>query len=93
MKNLLILALCTAFISGCATSEGNWKQAQATVIELASFDLNCPKDQIKLTKLNEICNGGVQCRAKSVGAEGCGKRMRYVELSMGQYAANTKPAE
>ena len=93
MKIKYFLSLLVVILSGCATSEGNWKNAQETVIELASFDLNCPKEKIKLTKLNEICNGGMQCRAKSVGAEGCGKRMRYVEISLGQYAANTKPQE
>jgi len=88
MKKLLLIS-SILLISGCATTSGLWEDAESDIKSLASFDLSCPKEQIKLTKLNEECVLW-ECRATNVGAEGCGKKARYTELSVGKYAANFK---
>ncbi|HEX8698533.1 MAG TPA: hypothetical protein VF815_06840 [Myxococcaceae bacterium] len=62
-------------LSGCAGLRERYMTANiATLRDRASFDLECPKEQIQLTELGKF---------EMQGAEGCGKRATYI-FSSGQ---------
>lgn len=91
MKNLFLIS-SILLTSGCATTSSLWEDTKSDIKSLASFDLSCQKEKIKLTKLSEECFLW-ECRATNVGAEGCGKKARYTEISVGKYAANFKSGQ
>jgi len=67
MRQLVsIVAWLLPLIAACG---GPDKPAEHPVVKMAPFDLDCPKDQIKYTHIDD----GVW------GAAGCGKRTKYVQ--------------
>ncbi|HYX39563.1 MAG TPA: hypothetical protein VE954_41215 [Oligoflexus sp.] len=67
----------TIFVSGtfllcpaCATTNG----AMNTVMERATFDLNCDASQVKVVELSSAQVGYV----RTMGASGCGRKVVYL---------------
>jgi hypothetical protein len=61
--------LSLIFVSGCTTSQKNLDEVvDHHVLERAPFDLNCPKEKIKMVRIN----------AKTRGVMGCQKRLTYI---------------
>lgn len=85
MKRLALLL--PLLVAGCATvkvgdytmQQSSWDQAQTEVKERASFELKCPKEQLKLTLLAALypvdTHGNLP---KQIGVDGCGHRLVYV---------------
>lgn len=67
MRALCSFFLSATFITGCVTFEG----MRETVADRAAFDLDCPRDKIKIESL-----GGYLGR--TLGASGCERRAVYL---------------
>lgn len=80
MENVLTLTLVVASMalasSGCLGT--NLDSFMATSMSKASFDLNCPEDQLQAKDLQG-----------SIGVSGCGRRARYVWVDGVGWTANT----
>jgi hypothetical protein len=101
MKKLSYLTLLV--LTACAPSA---QEREALVLSRASYDLNCPKEQIKLTKLQDDSGVSGNLMASALfgapyqkhtnaikfGAEGCGKKEVYDSVSDGVYKEGTAPA-
>jgi hypothetical protein len=61
-KAIILLGVLT---SGCAA-----QTKEHPIVNMAVFDLNCPKPQLTYTQLDQ----------KNWGIVGCGRRIRYVEV-------------
>jgi hypothetical protein len=70
-RSVLVLALLGLLFGGC----GHDKQAMKTVSTLASFELDCPKDELELTVLT---TEGARKLAKQIGVTGCGQKVVYL---------------
>jgi hypothetical protein len=75
MKRFVLIGLALA-LAACVTSQG----MQDRVRKRASFDLDCPDEQIKITELEPVNNMGPPSASGSWGASGCGKRATYVQV-------------
>ncbi len=69
---LAILALVFA-VSSCVTVESAYTSKGAPT---ASYDLQCPAEQLQMTVLNR--NEGLGCAGSKIGVRGCGKQTTYV---------------
>ena len=71
---------------GCMTSADQLRTRSA-------FDLSCPKEQIMLTRLDgsggEPTLGQIADGAKTVGAEGCGRKASYMKVE-GDWIKNSE---
>jgi hypothetical protein len=76
----LLLSGCTATVQvgGHEVEKALWERAQANVQERASFELKCPKEQLKLTLLTAAYG-----YPKQIGVDGCGHRLVYVASHSG----------
>lgn len=70
-RTVLVLALM-GLLSGACSHD---KQAMKTVSTLASFDLDCPKEELELTVLS---TEGARKLAKQIGVNGCGQKVVYL---------------
>jgi hypothetical protein len=59
-------AVCSLAAGACATAPDE----EHPIVRMAVFDLNCPRAKLSFTRLSE----------DSVGATGCGRRVKYVRL-------------
>jgi hypothetical protein len=71
-----------------------WRADEAVIVNRASFELACPKDQVATHVLAAARHArtlsDVVMRAAQVGVDACGKRAVYVYLSQqGQWVMNT----
>jgi len=67
MKALLVLLLVLG--SACAVTAVRYDEIMTEKVgKQASFDLQCPREQVSITKIDNA----------SFGASGCGKRASYV---------------
>jgi hypothetical protein len=64
MRRLLLGTV--ALLSSCAAPQ----RKEHPIVNLAVFDLNCPKAQLTYAQIDE----------KNWGVAGCGQRVRYVEM-------------
>ena len=76
----LVVASCSMLAVACTASR---EQLTATVAERASFDLDCPRNQIEATQLGDTVVIGRTTDTPGlersvVGASGCGKKSVYV---------------
>jgi hypothetical protein len=76
MKRSVLLASALALVACISTSQG----MQEKVRKRASFDLDCPNGQIKITEFESVNNMGPGFTAGSWGASGCGKHATYVQV-------------
>lgn len=81
---LIVLALSsgcysTAVIDGVEVWESSHEEQSARVVHLASFETDCPKEQLDVTLL-EALRGGTYFPTQ-YGVVGCGYRMRYVHAN------------
>lgn len=77
MRSLLILP-CVLALSSCLTIRD---QFQSNGLARASFELNCPVDQIDAVLLNRPADsvyGGSDSLGAQIGVTGCDKRTVYV---------------
>jgi hypothetical protein len=83
----IVVVMWTLIISGCATGY-TWKTVgmeeafRATAMKRASFELECPAEQIAVTPLsNTECkqrsDGPYVCAGGQMGVSGCGKRTTF----------------
>jgi hypothetical protein len=63
--NLLLTLAIVGALTGCASFTSNMK---ASVMERASFDLDCPKHSISIVDIG----------TRTFGAKGCNKKASYV---------------
>jgi hypothetical protein len=59
-------ALASVLSAGCAAQQ----PTVHPIVKLAPFDLDCPRDEIEYTHIDEDV----------WGASGCGKRVKYVQI-------------
>jgi hypothetical protein len=95
MKRIAMIALTFA---GCAGIQANYvAENRNTVATRASFDLDCPKDQLTLVNLGTERKAQYEYMTDRYGVSGCGRRATYVWLSGAagwvQDAASTDKAE
>lgn len=89
------LTIAAAWLAqlGCAAMRNPTVRTSFTkdVLPRASFEMQCPKEQIEIVQLNtpldDYTGGGAQ-----VGAKGCGKQVVYVYGPAG-WVANTAAPE
>ena len=76
MKNLLksIVVVSVVVLSGCGSL--NNKAAKESLSERASFELNCPSEQLDFKVFQKKIDGFVT----SYGVSGCNKRAVYVDV-------------
>ena len=72
MKAAASMFLCVG-VAGCVTVESAYQSRGA---QAASFDLQCPADQIELSVLER--NEGLGCSGSKIGVRGCGKQTTYI---------------
>lgn len=60
-------------VTGISIHESYWQRAVESLEERASFDLDCPTDQLSYRLF-----GKVGRHASHIGVEGCGNRAAYV---------------
>lgn len=73
MRACLAIASLLLATSGCVTVESAYKSGGAPT---ASYDLQCPAEQLEMTVLNR--NEGLGCAGSKIGVRGCGKQTTYV---------------
>jgi hypothetical protein len=61
-----ILAVCALVTSGCATP----RTTEHPIVRMAQFDLNCPRESLSYTQIDD----------DTWGVVGCGRRTKYVRL-------------
>ncbi len=66
---LSVVVAATLFTAACATSRPR-KQREDPLVRMASFDLDCPKEQLVFQRLGR----------GAFGVSGCGQRAKYVLL-------------
>jgi hypothetical protein len=81
-----VAAAKTVVVDGFKVKAMRWNDATATVMAQASFDLNCPKEQLTMTL--------VAAEAKipdAIGVRGCDQQTKYVRLApfYNKWAMNT----
>ncbi|MCB9624301.1 MAG: hypothetical protein H6723_13380 [Sandaracinus sp.] len=65
-------------VDGYALSEQTWSRDEPAIRNRASFDFECPPDQLTLRVL-DVAN---ERYARQVGVTGCGRRAVYVDPRM-----------
>jgi hypothetical protein len=86
LRTLFGLALFSLVALGCSKNAGR----RDLLVQRASFDLECPPEQLELTPLGTI--PGSMGVIGSYGVKGCDQRATYV-LSDGIWVANTPTSE
>jgi hypothetical protein len=73
-------------LSGCVTTSalGDFRQ---NGLERASFEMQCPKDQLQVQELHPHEFNGLQ--GGQVGVSGCNKRLVYVKTNNIMWVVNT----
>ncbi len=83
----------TVEVEGYNLDKDGWENAQAEVRQRASFELRCPKEQLKLTLLAAMGPHDVKMNAaKQIGVDGCGHRLVYVDAN-GSWVLNSSDGE
>jgi hypothetical protein len=75
LQSILFSVFVGVASTGCATVtvESVYNDSGAAT---ASFDLQCPADQIQMTVLKR--NDGLGCLGSKIGVQGCGKQTTYM---------------
>lgn len=73
-RTFLLVGLAAILCASC----GHNKHATKTVTTRASFDFDCPPEDLKLTVLD---TEGARNLSSQIGVEGCGKKGVYVYLA------------
>ena len=71
----LIVALVLTCLCGCAARRN--ERVMATLRSRASFDMNCPEEQLQITELSRSAGSMVN----SAGVRGCGHQAVYVRAN------------
>jgi len=71
--------------SACLTAGGGEPELRAR----ASFDLNCPREALTLTQLQEANWGATTNHGAAYGVAGCGRRATYVN-NVGAWVLNSE---
>jgi hypothetical protein len=81
MKSAFVL-FPSLLLAGCITAGEHFRKDS---LERASFEMNCPKDQIQVQELN----GSRLMVGSQVGTSGCGHRVVYVMSASAGWLANS----
>jgi hypothetical protein len=71
MIHPITMILICCFATSCLTAQDYFEQHES---DRASFDLDCPKERLKIRSLKETRI----CEDAKVGVEGCGRRAMYI---------------
>lgn len=63
----LMLTTCMTLAGACAAPQ---KKVEHPIVRMAQFDLNCPREQLSYTQIDE----------GTWGVVGCGRRTKYVRV-------------
>ena len=75
-KRIIMSTFFLAYLaSACATMTAAQRFRESSGLERASFDLDCPKEQLNVVTLGK--------HTMQVGVTGCGKRAVYVGTNRG----------
>ena len=92
LVGLLLLTGCggTIVVSGIEVYERHWLQAADAVATRASFDMSCPREQLRLFLLHKQGRHPDQ-----IGVQGCGQRVTYVrpDLNKQLWIANVEASQ
>lgn len=81
----IAFALLSASLIGCPTVGENFR---SQALARASFEMQCPREQLQLTGLNRSLDDGMNPGAQ-VGVTGCGRRAVYVAAYGAGWVMNT----
>lgn len=85
-------ATTSVTVDGHELRENRWRDAESAVKSRASFDFNCPSEQITLTLL-ETTNQPYSFRyPELIGARGCGQQATYVSAGSTWVMDSERPA-
>ena len=88
----VLLTSCLASVQSGAfkVHKGTFEDDSAKVRERATFEMDCPKDQIELVVLDVSTDLYNNNYPKQIGATGCGKKAIYVRTGSSGWVMNTE---